>query len=204
MRGTRIAALIMLGVTVVEAWPLVWIATEPGGLAFLGRLLGVGAPPVPALAWVLGLVTAVGYAALSARSLPFIRTHMLDVTALKALGVVFALVTGTFEEFFFRRWIMNLLQHHGVSVVVQVLASGVIFGAAHAVWGLLGRNLRAAGLSMLYTTGLGLALAVVYVVAGRQVAPAVWSHVLINLAIEPWLILGVMQLRWQRGDASEV
>jgi hypothetical protein len=186
----------MLGVIAVEAWPLIWIAVTPGGAAFLGRLLGVHAPPIPALGWVLALLVALAYAALSARSLPFIRAHLFDLTPLKLLSVPFALVTGTFEEFFFRRWIMNLLLHHGVSVLLQVLASGVIFGVAHGVWGLLGRNLRAAAVSMLYTTGLGVALAGVFLVCNRQLAPAAWSHILINLLIEPWLILGVMQFRW--------
>jgi len=33
------------------------------------------------------------------------------------------------------------------------------------------------------------------VLDGRQVAPCIWSHILINLMNEPWLLLGVMELR---------
>jgi hypothetical protein len=203
MRGSRSAAFIMLGLIAMEGWPLIWIATEPGGTAFLGGLLGLRAPAIPPLAWALALLIALGYVALSARSLPFIGVHLFDLAALKLLAVPFALVTGTFEEFFFRRWIMNMLHHHGVSVLLQILASGIVFGAAHAVWGLLGRNLRAAALSMLFTCFLGLALAGLYILSNRQLAPAAWSHILINLLIEPWLILGVMQLRWPAQAPSQ-
>jgi hypothetical protein len=191
MRGTRIAALIMTGVMLVEAWPLWWIAVGPHGFAKLAKLLGWHTPPISLLAWVMGLAAALGYAA----CLPFIRQHVTDLTALKLLALPFALITGSFEELFFRKYIMDLTASNGASVPLQILASGMAFGLAHAIWGLLGRNLRAAAAAMAFTTGLGLALAVVYIVAARQLAPAAWSHILINLIIEPWLILGIMQLR---------
>jgi hypothetical protein len=96
---------------------------------------------------------------------------------------------------------MDLGASHGLGVGWQIIGSGVIFGVAHAIWGLFGGNLRAFYTSMAFTTVMGLALAGLYVVAGRQVAPAVWSHILINLIIEPWLLLGVLNLR-DRGQAG--
>jgi len=182
-------------VIAVQATPLVIFALQTDGLAYLGRLLGVGAPSISPLAWALALVVAVVYSGLSMRSLPFIREHVLDINALKFLAIVFAFVTGTFEEYFFRKWIMDWLSRREASIAVQIIVSGVAFGVVHAVWGLVGGRLRAAFMSMIFTTALGLALACVYLLAGRQLAPAAWSHILVNLAIEPWLLLGVMALR---------
>jgi membrane protease YdiL (CAAX protease family) len=194
----RKVALIMLGTIAIQAWPLGIIASQTNGIPYLMRQLGVGARAIEPAAWALGAGVAVAYAALSMRSLPFIRRHALELGGLKLLAVLFALVTGTFEELFFRKMLMDGLAAHGSAVPAQVVLSGLVFGAAHGVWGLIGGNLRAAFKSMAFTTGLGLALAVVYVLAGRQVAPAAWSHILINLAIEPWLLLAVMNLRAER------
>jgi membrane protease YdiL (CAAX protease family) len=202
MRGTRAAALIMLGVVVVQAAPLVSIGLGRDGAATIALILGWGAPPIPWFAWVLGAAIALIYGALSMASLPFIRAHLFDLTALKLMSVLFAVVTGMFEELFFRKWLMDALAEHGWSIAVQILASGIGFGVAHAIWGLLGRNVTAAGKSMLFTTGMGLALAIVYSLAGRQLAPAVWSHIAINLIIEPWLMLAVINLRAAPGDGA--
>jgi membrane protease YdiL (CAAX protease family) len=188
-------ALIMGAVIVAQGFPLAFFALQKGGLAFVGRLLGIGAPSIAPLAWAFGLMIAWGYATLSMRSLPFIREHALDFDALKLLAIVFALVTGTFEELFFRKWLMDWLSRREAALVLQIAVSGLAFGVVHAVWGFLGGSLRAALTSMVFTTALGWALAFVYLVAGRQLAPAAWSHILINLAIEPWLLLGVMALR---------
>jgi membrane protease YdiL (CAAX protease family) len=190
--------VIMSAIIAVQGAPLLIFALQSGGLAFLGRLLGFGAPSISPLAWALGLAIAAIYAGLSMRSLPYIREHALDLNALKVLAIVFAFVTGTFEEFFFRKWIMDWLSRREASIAIQIVASGVAFGAVHAVWGLVGGSLRAAWTSMVFTTALGLALAGVYLLAGRQLAPAAWSHILVNLAIEPWLLLGVMGLRQER------
>ena len=170
----------------------------------LVRWLGLGASEFSPLAWILGLTTAVAYSAASMTSLPFIRKHLLDRHPLKLLTIPFALVTGLFEEIFFRKWIIDWLTSHGWPIVAQIAVSGLAFGAAHAFWGLLGQNLRAAVQSMAFTTVLGCALAIVYLAAGRQLAPAVWAHVLINLVIEPWLMIGVVNLRSQRQPSLEV
>jgi hypothetical protein len=195
MNNARRAAIIMIILALVEGAPLVSFALMPGGPAVVGRWLGVGAPPISALAWIAALAIALAYAGASMTSLPAIREKVFTLNRLKLLGVVFAGVTGLFEEWFFRKWLMDLGAGHGLGVVWQIAASGVIFGLAHAIWGLFGGNLRAFFTSMAFTTVMGLALAWLYVFAGRQVAPAVWSHILINLIIEPWLLLGVLNLR---------
>ena len=193
--GVRAAGLIMTGVMLAEAWPLAMIGIQPQGPASLGRMLGWAAPPSSPLAWLMAAAVAAGYAALSMTSLPFIRTHALDMAPIKLLAVPFALVTGTFEELFFRKWLMDLLAGHAVGATIQVITSGVLFGFVHAFWGVLGGNLVAAGKAILFTSGLGVALGIVYLASARQLAPAAWAHVAINLVIEPWLMLAVMDLR---------
>jgi len=198
LNNQKKAALIMLGVIAVQAWPLLAIGVQPGGPAYLFRCFGPTSLASNSLAWGPALAVALSYAALSMVSLPFMRAHMFEATPLKGLAIVFALVTGAFEEWFFRKWIMDALAAHGADLLVQAALSALAFGAVHAVWGLLGGSVRAALKSMLFTTGLGLALALVYLAAGRHLAPAAWSHILINLIIEPWLMLAVMELNREK------
>ena len=52
----------------------------------------------------------------------------------------------------------------------------------------------------------GALLAFVYVLGGRQLAPCVWAHMLINLAIEPWLIISAISAGaggWRSSDGVE-
>jgi membrane protease YdiL (CAAX protease family) len=195
MNNARRAAIIMTVIALVEGAPMASFALRPGGLALVGRWLGIGARPITPLAWGAAVAIALAYAAASMASLPAIREKLFTLNRLKLLGIGFALITGLFEEWFFRKWLMDIGASHGLSAILQVIGSGVIFGLAHAIWGLFGGNLRAFFTSMAFTTAMGLALAWLYVFAGRQVAPAVWSHSLINLIIEPWLLLGVLNLR---------
>jgi membrane protease YdiL (CAAX protease family) len=195
MTTTRRAAIIMIVIAFIEGAPLVSFALAPGGVRIVGHWLGFSAPPIGPVAWGAALAIALAYAGASMTSLPAIRNKVLTLNRLKLLGVLFALITGLFEEWFFRKWLMDRAARQGVGVIWQIAGSGVLFGLAHAIWGLFGGRLRTFLTSMAFTTVMGLALAWLYVFAGRQVAPAVWSHVLINLIIEPWLLLGVLNLR---------
>jgi hypothetical protein len=108
---------------------------------------------------------------------------------LKLVAIFFAIVTGTVEELYFRKFVMDWAWYHGLTAAAQVAVSAVVFGAVHGVWGLSAKQWRMAIGATIATGLLGLLLALVYLAAGRQVAPCVWAHMLINLAIEPWLIL---------------
>ena len=143
MNNARRAAIIMIFIVIVEGSPLVSFALMPGGPRVVGRWLGLGAPQISPLAWIAALAIALAYAAASMISLPAIRAKVFTLSRLKLLGVVFALITGTFEEWFFRKWLMDLGAGHSLSAIWQIAGSGVIFGLAHAIWGLFGGNLRA-------------------------------------------------------------
>jgi membrane protease YdiL (CAAX protease family) len=101
-------------------------------------------------------------------------------------------MAGILEEVIFRKWLMDYFQKHAIGPIVQVLGSGLAFGLAHGVWGLLGRSLRAAASATVATGLLGAGLGVVYIVSGRSLAPCIATHFLINALIEPGLVLAAM------------
>jgi hypothetical protein len=90
---------------------------------------------------------------------------------------------------------------HGQRIALQIAISALAFGAVHAIWGVAGGNLRAALSTMLVTGALGAALAVVYIVGGRSVAPCVAAHMATNLLLEPWLIIAAATNGWRRAPA---
>lgn len=188
------ASLFLVGVTVVEGVPLFMaVAHDPG--RFISGLRGTPS------AWALALTIAGVFIWLTARRDPFIREHLFTFSYLTALAVPMALVTGVFEELFFRGFLMNLAMKDGWGFAGQVLLSAIVFGMAHGVWGLFGRSLRVAVGAAAATGLLGAALAVVYVLGGRSVGPCALAHVLINLALEPWLILSAAAQRWDKSEA---
>lgn len=190
MDSTERKSLVILGaIMAVEAVPLAMIlAGSPAGAA--ARLWGFGSDTL--LAWLGAAVVTVAYVVHAVRALPVIARHFLDITAVKLLAIPFAIVTGAFEELFFRKSLMDWAAHHGVSPAFQVLASAAVFGIGHGVWGLFGRQWRVAVGATLATAVLGALLALVYLIGGRQVAPCVWAHTAINLALEPWLVVAAV------------
>jgi uncharacterized protein len=53
----------------------------------------------------------------------------------------------------------------------------------------MGRSVDAAAAAMLATRFLGLMLGIVYLLSGRSLAPCIFAHFSVNLAIEPGLVL---------------
>jgi hypothetical protein len=198
-RAERIAFFFLLGVIVVEGFPLV-MTFAANRVLFLLELGLTAGHRGTALAWALALVVTATFIYLSVRRNEFIASHLYTFTRLKALAIPMAVVSGIFEEAFFRRFLMDWAMRGGWSVAAQIALSAVIFGVAHGIWGLFGGSLSAAAGATIATGLLGLALAVVYVVGGRAVAPCAASHTLINLVLEPWLILVAASGSW-RGEA---
>lgn len=197
-RIARRAAIIMLAFTAAESTGLVAMlsALPPRRILALFTYHQAAWP-----AWIAAAAIAAAYIGASAWSLPYIASRLWDVTALKLLAIPFALATGAFEEIFFRRMLMNLMARPlHQEVMVQVIVSAVVFGFVHAIWGAFARSWNAVVVPMLWTSALGLGLALTYLLGGRDVAPCVWSHIAINLCIEPWLLIGVMR---RSADARE-
>lgn len=123
--------------------------------------------------------------------------------ALKWIAVYAAFTGGIVEETVFRRMLMEWLADNGINTLWQIGISGVAFGLVHISWGLLGGISRIGAASALATTVLGLLLALVYVVAARNVLPAIAAHTLINLFVEPWLIVHAIGSAQGRKEPQE-
>jgi uncharacterized protein len=147
----------------------------------------------PPIAWILAAITAIAYVVYTMRAIPFIAGMQREISPFKLLGVFAAVVGGIVEEVFFRRWGMDMLLSRGFGFVPQVLISGIAFGLAHSGWALFAkRNLKFSLPAILSTTVLGVLLAVIYLAGGRNLGPCISAHAMINIVIEPWLMLSAV------------
>lgn len=121
-----------------------------------------------------------------------------ELSWLKVISLWAAAGAAVVEEALFRRVIMDGVAGLGGNLLLQVLASALGFGLAHAIWGLIKLDLWVAVSSVVATTIMGLALAVVYLLADRNLAPCIVGHFLITGAIEPGLMIAAVTGRWDR------
>ena len=110
--------------------------------------------------------------------------QLAERNELLAIGA--AVVAGLVEETIFRGYVMTTLGRMGYGLMVQVLLSGLFFALVHFY-------AFAAPLSVLLVQGLtfvlGVALAITYAIGKRSLTPVNISHALIDVIIEPWLLL---------------
>lgn len=177
--------LILILIIATQGTVVLWsLASNPAGFfKYLGFHEGLWRT---ATAWLLAAAVTAAYVA-SAATISFVRQHLFRWSTLKALSIVAALAAGVLEEVVFRKWTMDALNNSGYGPFVQVLASGLAFGAAHLIWGV--KNFKAGLNAMVSTSALGAALAVVYLVGDRSLAPCVVAHIVVTALIEPGLIL---------------
>ncbi|QQK76002.1 CPBP family intramembrane metalloprotease [Salicibibacter cibarius] len=152
------------------------------------------------IVWILTFVIAIGYIMYTARVIPFVRENLFTISWLKVIGIWIAIVSSTLEEILFRQILMDWLMSLDFSLTIQVLASAIIFGLGHSAWVLLGGDLKIALPAILATIALGGLLAILYIVADRNILAPIVAHVLINLFIEPWLILAVVTGNWKNTE----
>jgi membrane protease YdiL (CAAX protease family) len=131
------------------------------------------------------------------KNIPAVARTWRQVSWLKGLMFFAAIAAATVEEAFFRRVVMESIRQSGGGVVLQILASAIAFGVAHAVWGLIKRDLLVAARTVLVTGIMGGLLAVVYVVGERSLAPCIVAHFLITFALEPGLLLAAVTGEWR-------
>ncbi len=195
MTSQRKSALILGGIAAIECG---WVALnlQLSGWRFV-RYLGFAPGLSGDLAgWIAApIVTAIFVA--SALRLPSVRANLFRPSGLKLLAIAVAVGAGILEEVVFRRWTMNWLMALGYGPIIQVLGAALFFGLAHGVWGLMGKSLRAAIGATVATGFLGGMLAIVFLLAGRSLAPCIVAHFVINLLIEPGLVLAAT-----RGEMS--
>jgi membrane protease YdiL (CAAX protease family) len=156
----------------------------------------------PFYSWILSLILSVSYILYTFRKIPFVLKMQREISFLKFVGILSAFASGLLEEVIFRRWLMNITMSLGYGAVVQIVISGIIFGLAHSIWFLFKREIRFAISAVLSTSTLGVGLAMIYVISGRNIGPCIVAHVLINLVIEPWLMLSSVSSEWKNKNVG--
>jgi uncharacterized protein len=155
----------------------------------------------PPLAWILATITAIAYVLYTMKAIPLVFAKQREISWFKLLGILSALVGGIVEEVFFRRWTMDMFMKGGFNPILQVIISGVAFGLVHASWTLLAkRDFKATLPAILSTSILGIFLAIIYLAGGRNLGPCIFAHVLINIVIEPWLMLSAVSGKWRNPE----
>jgi len=168
-----------------------WFFSNPEGFI---NLMGFNqtATEIP-VAWVLAVVVAIAYIAYTAKGIPAVRENFFRFNFLKVIGIFSAIASGIVEELVFRQMLMDWLYSNGIGVILQVVISGVGFGIIHFGWSIFSGNLRTGLWAAIHTAVLGLLLAIIYIIAGRNVLPVIAAHMMINIFIEPWLILNAVK-----------
>ncbi len=183
-RVKRSSAIFLVLAGGLMWWPVasMFLGSPPGFLRNLGFVSG---PQGTVLAWCLGLVVAAIYSVYAVRNIPLVREHWRAVSAFKVLGILVAVSAAVVEEAFFRRVIMDELLGADWPAVVQVVASGLTFGLAHGIWGIMTGRISVGVGTMVATGTLGTALGIVYVVGDRSLAPVIVSHFIVTATIQP-------------------
>jgi hypothetical protein len=154
------------------------------------------------IAWILAAIVGIVYVSYTLKAIPFIASMQREISLFKLLGILAAVVGGIVEEVLFRRWVMDTLMFRGFASVTQVIISGIAFGLAHAGWTLLAkRDLKFSLPAIISTSILGVFLAIIYLAGGRNLAPCIFTHVMINVVIEPWLMLSAVSGKWRAKQA---
>lgn len=199
--STRKAAWILAAIALIECGWVV-LNLRLSGARFIAYLGFASGRLGNAIGWVAACFTTVLFIASAAR-LASVREHLLRPSFLKLLALLLAIGSGILEEVMFRRWTMNWVQSHGFGAVIQVLVSGIVFGLLHAIWGLPGKSVTAALGATLATGLLGMMLGIVFLLAGRSLAPCITAHFLINVFAEPGLVLAAVRGEMHRADRPE-
>jgi membrane protease YdiL (CAAX protease family) len=183
------ASIAMLSPFVIN---LVWLRNPL--FQDLGFSKDTVAPPA---SWISSLMLAAAFIFYTFKKIPFVLKMQREISILKLIGIFSAFAGGLLEEVIFRRWLMDFTMSLGYSAIIQIALSGIIFGLAHSLWFLFKREIRFAIPAVLSTSALGVGLAAIYVIGGRNLGPCIVAHVLINLIIEPWLMLSSVSGGWR-------
>jgi len=197
-----ITAFILGGISIgLTISLMLWYTRNPQ--KFVEHRLGItdGAFGKP-IVWVLAILIIVGYVMYTMKVVPFVRKHFFTFSWLKVIGIWAAFVSSTVEEIVFRQILMDWLNNFNYSIMIQILASAFVFGIAHGAWVLLRGELKIALPVILSTTVLGGFLAILYIIADRNLLAPIVVHILINLCIEPWLILSAVTGKWKADVVS--
>jgi membrane protease YdiL (CAAX protease family) len=194
----RKTALIILSISLFMFSPILMhlIRYKIPMFENLGLSIGTFAPVTT---WIVTLILTVSYVTYTFKVVPFVYQMQREISLFKIIGLI-TIVAGIIEEIVFRRWLMDLLMKLGYGAIIQILISGLAFGLAHIVWGLFSKEKRFLKGAFISTMFLGFGLAIVYLVGNRNIGPCIISHSIINIIIEPWLMLSAISMRWKEKE----
>lgn len=171
LAGTLVAEMLIL--VLLRAW-----------LRRTSRCLGDLGLRRRGAAWatVIALVFGAGYAAFTF-GIPAVAAHATELGLFKIAGAAIGVFAAVVEELVFRGFLLTEMRRRGIGIVSCVLVSGVTFALIHVGFSLP---------SVAVTFVMGAFLAILYLRSGHALVPCILSHALINLLIEPWLLLHVV------------
>ena len=191
-RQKIVSGLLLFGIsTFMAIFIIIGFINNP---AHFTNFMGINktALEIPA-AWVVAILVSICYIAYTARMIPVVRQNLFNFSCwFKLLGVYAAFSSGIIEELVFRKMLMDWLGINGLDIILQIVISAITFGLLHFSWSLFGGNIKTGTGSAISTIVLGLFLAFIYVIAERNVLPSIIAHMIINLFVEPWLILNAV------------
>lgn len=191
-RQKFISGLLIVGISTFMAFfIIIGLINNPAGfINFMG--INKTAFDIP-LAWAVAILVSICYIIYTAHMIPIVRQNLFNFNSwFKLLGVYAAFSGGIVEELVFRQMLMNWLDTSGINVILQIIISALAFGFLHFSWSLFGGNIKIGIASTMSTIVLGASLAFIYVIAERNVLPVIIAHMIINLFVEPWLILNAV------------
>jgi len=198
-RDPRTITAILLGIAAAAlSLPIIDYLRGDSFLHPLGFESGITGTPA---AWVLALLFATLCIAFTITHFPRVQDTWREISFLKLLSLWAAVGAAVVEEAFFRRIIMDGVMGAGGGVPLQIFASAVVFGVAHALWGLIKGSPHVAFTAAGATGIIGAALAVVYVVGDRSLAPCIAAHFAIDAVIQPGLLLSAVSGQWGKTAA---
>ncbi len=169
--------------------PTYWIFRGEPLAAYLDLVPGSLAPwPV----WMAALLFAGSYIAYTFWAVPLVRKQQREFSLFKLIAIPSALGSGVMEELVFRRLVMDWLVTQGIGALLQIIVSAAIFGLAHLFWHAFSREKSFSLGAAISTFVAGIGFAVLYLLGGRNLGPCIMAHFLINLVIEPWLVLAAV------------
>jgi uncharacterized protein len=141
-------------------------------------------PPFTRSSMAIAVVVAIAYSSFTLL-LPELREDAAELSLFKLWDASCSLFAAAVEEIIFRGYILTVLERNGSSFTAQVLTSGIAFGVVH-----IGYAPWAIAMTLL----LGVVLAWLYLLGRRSLAAPIVCHGLINVIIEPWLLLYTIEL----------
>ncbi|MCX8024591.1 MAG: CPBP family glutamic-type intramembrane protease [Thermanaerothrix sp.] len=177
--GTLVTEMILFGLL------LRWLKKQGKNLKDIGW-----GRPTTLSAILLSTVFALVYAAYTLSN-PLIGSHASEISLFKIAGVIVGIIGAVVEECVFRGYILFELEQMNLPTLVQILISGISFGIIHIGFDLIG---------VVLTLIMGMVMATAFVIGKRSLTPSILGHVLINILIEPWLLLFIVTMYGRLGQ----